>query len=148
MDVLYDELEDALGYRFQSRALLVRATTRLAAAKEEGLGDGSTMDGLATLGDAALDVVVLEHLLGGGVETKGELSLAKVNLVNMTVLRRLAESFDLYRYVKWGKGESRQEIWQSGRVLAECMEAICGAAYLDGGAAAVLRILVHLEFFP
>ncbi|MFA5396471.1 MAG: ribonuclease III family protein [Methanomicrobiales archaeon] len=148
MDVLYEELENALGYRFQDRTLLVRAITRLAAAKEEGLGDGSTMDALATLGDAALDVVVLEYLLGRGVETKGELSLAKVNLVNMTVLRRLAESFDLQQYVKWGKGESGQKIWQSGRVLAECMEAICGAAYLDGGSAAVLGILVHLGFFP
>jgi len=147
MNSLYSELEDALGYRFRDRALLVRAMTRLAAAKEEEQGDDRSMDALATLGDAVIDVVVLEHLIAGGMESKGELSLTKMNLVNMTVLRRLAESFDLHQYVIWGKGESGQEIWRSGRVLAECMEAVCGAAYLDGGTEAVQRILVHLGFF-
>ncbi|WFN34086.1 ribonuclease III [Methanogenium sp. S4BF] len=148
MNLLYDELEDALGYRFRDRALLVRATNRLAAAKEDGCGDGSAMDGLATLGDAVIDVVVLEHLIAGGMESKGELSVTKMNMVNMTVLRRLAESIELHRYVTWGKGESGQEIWRSGRVLAECMEAVCGAAYLDGGTTAVQRVLAHLGFFP
>jgi ribonuclease-3 len=147
MNSRYNELEDALGYQFRDRALISRAMTRLAAAKEEGKGDGCSMDALATLGDAAIDVVVLEHLIAGGIESKGELSLTKVNMVNMTVLRRLAESFGLHRYVTWGKGESGQEIWRSGRVLAECMEAVCGAAYLDGGTEAVHRILVNLGFF-
>ncbi|WP_460006415.1 ribonuclease III domain-containing protein [Methanogenium cariaci] len=147
MNSLYNELETALGYRFCDRALLVRALTRLAAAKEDGQGDGNAMDGLATLGDAAIDVVVLEHLIAGGMESKGELSLTKMNMVNMTVLRRLAESFGLHQYVTWGKGEYGQEIWRSGRVLAECMEAVCGAAYLDGGVDAVQKILVHLGFF-
>ncbi len=147
MNPQYDELEVALGYQFRDYALLTRAMTRLAAAKEDGRGDGSAMDGLATLGDAVIDVVVLEHLIAGGMVSKGELSLTKMNLVNMTVLRRLAESIDLQEYVTWGKGESGQEIWRSGRVLAECMEAVCGAAYLDGGTEAVQRILVHLSFF-
>jgi len=147
MNPLYDELEDALGYRFQDRTLLSRAMTRLAAAKEENCDDDRSMDALATLGDAAIDVVVLEHLIAGGMESKGELSRNKMNMVNMTVLRQFAESFDLHRYVTWGKGESKQGIWQSGRVLAECMEAVCGAAYLDGGITAVRTILVHLGFF-
>lgn len=147
MNPLYDDLEGALGYRFCDQTLLSRAMTRLAAAKEEDCNDERSMDALATLGDAAIDVVVLEHLIAGGMESKGELSVTKMNMVNMTVLRRLAESFDLHRYVTWGKGESKQEIWRSGRVLAECMEAVCGAAYLDGGIPAVRTILMHLGFF-
>ncbi|MDE4908391.1 ribonuclease III [Methanogenium marinum] len=147
MNPLYNELEDSLGYRFGDRALLGRAMTRFAAAKEEGQGDDHSMDALATLGDAVIDVVVLEHLIAGGMESKGELSLTKMNMVNMTVLRRLAESISLDQYVTWGKGESGQEIWRSGRVLAECMEAVCGAAYLDGGTEAVRKILIHLAFF-
>ena len=147
MNPLYRELEDALGYNFEDYALLTRAITRFAAAKEDGQGNGCSMDALATLGDAVIDVVVLEHLIADGMESKGELSLTKMNMVNMTVLRRLAESIDLQRYVKWGQGEYGQEIWRSGRVLAECMEAVCGAAYLEGGTAAVQRILVHLGFF-
>lgn len=147
MNPLYNELEDALGYHFQDRALLTRAMTRLAAAKEVDSDDDRSMDALATLGDAAIDVVVLDHLIAGGMESKGDLSVTKMNMVNMTVLRQLAESFDLQRYVTWGKGESKQGIWRSGRVLAECMEAVCGAAYIDGGMAAVQSILVNLGFF-
>lgn len=147
MNSLYTELEYALGYHFRDRSLLIRAMTRLAAAKEVDCDEDRSMDSLATLGDAAIDVVVLEHLIAEGMESKGELSVAKMNMVNMTVLRQLAESFDLHQYVTWGKGESKQEIWRSGRVLAECMEAVCGAAYLDGGIAGVRTILVHLGFF-
>jgi len=52
-----------------------------------------------------------------------------------------AESLDLASYVRWGKGERRQEIWTSGRVLAECYEALIGALYLDLGISAVKRVL-------
>jgi len=62
----------------------------------------------------------------------------------MTRLRSLAEDLDLEGYVRWGKGEAAQAVWTSGRVLAECLEALVGAVYLDGGmnaAAGVLRRL-------
>jgi ribonuclease III len=68
----------------------------------------------------------------------------KVNLVNMTRLRSLAEDLDLEGYVRWGKGEAVQAVWTSGRVLAECLEALVGAVYLDGGMSAAAGVLRRL----
>jgi len=135
------ELEDRIGYRFQNPELLDRALTRLAYSLENDLPGGFHMDALATLGDAAIDLAVLESLIESGIHDKGELSVAKSDSVNMTVLRKAAEDIGLFRYVKWGRGEESQHIWTSGRVMAECIEAVAGAVYLDGGISSVEEIL-------
>jgi ribonuclease-3 len=62
----------------------------------------------------------------------------------MTVLRQLAERMNVEDYVFWGKGEEAQAVWTSGRVLAECMEALIGAVYLDGGTGAAERVLKEI----
>jgi len=137
-------VEERIGYTFQDRSLLERALTRLAYTLEAGLPPEAHMDALATLGDAVINVVVVEAVVMGGAHDKGAISNRKMNLVNMTRLRGLAEDLDLEEYVRWGKGEAAQAVWTSGRVLAECMEALIGAVYLDGGmdaAAGVLRRL-------
>jgi ribonuclease-3 len=128
-----DILEEKTGYRFVNRNLLEKALTRFAFGKENNLPDGWNMDHLATLGDAAIDLVVIEHLINSGITEKGKISVTKTNIVNMSVLRKLAEELELKDFVLWGKGEEIQHVWTSGRVLAECMEAFAGAVYLDGG---------------
>jgi len=142
-----DGLEEIIGYTFQDRGLLRRALTRRARIQEEDAPDsGRHMDALATLGDAVIDTAVLESLFAAGVSDKGEISVAKMNMVNMSSLRGLAESTRLVDFVLWGKGERHQHVWTSGRVLAECMEALCGAVYLDGGMDAVKNVLENLSF--
>jgi ribonuclease-3 len=140
-------LEARLGYTFQDLGLLERALTRLAYALETGLPPGAHMDALATLGDAVINVAVIQTLIGHGVHEKGAISTRKMNLVNMTVLRRLAEQLGLEVFVRWGKGEASQAVWTSGRVLAESMEAMIGAVYLDGGIDAAAGVLRHIGFF-
>jgi len=140
-------LEETIGYTFRDRDLLRRALTRRARAQEEDCPDsGRHMDALATLGDAVIDTVVLESLYISGISGKGDISVAKMDMVNMSSLRRLAESIGLADHVLWGKGEQQQHVWTSGRVLAECMEALCGAVYLDGGIGAVKKVLERLSF--
>ena len=151
MDVKAEEdqgrLEEVIGYTFRDPALLRRALTRRARVQEdENPDDEGHMDALATLGDAVIDTVVLESLYAAGIADKGEMSVAKMNRVNMSSLRQLAESIGLSDYVLWGKGERHQHVWTSGRVLAECMEALCGAVYLDGGIVAVRNVLKRLLF--
>ena len=136
-----DELEEIIGYRFKDPDLLIRALTRLAYSLENDLPEGFHMDALATLGDAVIDVIVLESLMKSGLYNKGELSVAKSDIVNMTRLRKAAESIGLFRYVHWGKGELTGHIWTSGRVMAELCESVAGAVYLDGGIGAVDKIL-------
>lgn len=138
------EIEERIGYTFQDRSLLERALTRLAYSLETGLPPETHMDALATLGDAVIDVVVVEAVVVGGAHDKGAISNLKMNLVNMTRLRGLAEDLSLEDYVRWGKGEATQAVWTSGRVLAECMEALIGAIYLDGGIEAAAGVLRRL----
>ncbi len=88
----------------------------------------------------AEDIGLPEYMRWG----KGEITRKKIDLVNMTVVRRLAEDIGLPEYMRWGKGEIRMQIWTSGRVSAECFEALMGAAYLDGGVEASAAILDHL----
>jgi len=137
-------IEARIGYVFQDWALLLRALTRLAYTLETGLPPGAHMDALATLGDAVINVVVVEALVAEGAHDKGAITNRKVNLVNMTRLRSLAEGLDLEGYVRWGKGEAAQAVWTSGRVLAECLEALVGAVYLDGGMSAAAGVLRRL----
>lgn len=135
----------ALGYTFVNPSLLEDALTRVAYARETGLDLRHTMDRYAVLGDAVLDVAIVEDLLEAGEHDKGDITQKKINSVNMTVFRRIAESIRLPEYVHWGKGELRMRIWESGRVSAECFEAVVGAAYLDGGMDAV-KIIAKTVF--
>jgi len=130
-----------LGYSFTDSSLLEDALTRVAYALENNLELTHTMDRYAVLGDAVLDVAIVEQLLETGEHDKGDITQKKINLVNMTIFRRIAEFLHLPDYVRWGKGELRMRIWESGRVSAECFEAVVGAAYLDGGMAAVKSIV-------
>jgi dsRNA-specific ribonuclease len=141
---LFQKLID---YRFNDELILRRALTRLAYAKENSLPEDDYMDAYATLGDAVIDVVVIERLVIVNKDhDKGVITTKKTDLVNMTRLRNLASGLGLQNYVLWGKGEKQQHIWTSGRVLAESVESICGAMYLDGGIAAVREFLEKLDF--
>lgn len=143
-----EQLEGVTGYRFRDKSLLLRALTRLAYAKEQGLPDGSHLDAFATLGDAVIELVILTRLVKGGENEKGAVSIKKMDYVNMSVLRDAAEKIQLEHYVRWGKGEAGMHVWTSGRVLAECMEAFAGAVYLDGGLDAAEKVLDRLSLLP
>ncbi|MCT8336037.1 ribonuclease III [Methanoculleus sp. Afa-1] len=138
------EIEERIGYAFRERSLLLRALTRLAYTLEAGLPPDAHMDALATLGDAVINVAVVEAVVATGAHDKGAITNRKMNLVNMSRLRSLAEDLDLADHVRWGKGEAAQRVWTSGRVLAECLEALIGAVYLDGGMEAAAGVLRRL----
>ena len=140
-------LQAVIKYQFNDIRLLERALTRYARSKEQDLGADAHMDALATLGDAVIELVVLDALVHAGITEKGEISKMKMNCVNMSVLRTLAERISLQEFVYWGKGEIHMQIWTSGRVLAECMEAVIGAVYLDGGVPGARNVLQNCGFF-
>lgn len=141
MKLTYEELYDKIGYRFVSEEYLRQAMTRTAFARENEMPMEKTMDSLAVLGDAVLDLIVIQKLMDDGEYEKGEITRKKIDLVNMSVVRGFAESIGLPDYMMWGKGEIRMQIWTSGRVSAECFEALMGAAFLDGGLEATQMIL-------
>ncbi len=142
------QLEMDLNHHFSKRDLLIRALTRYAYALEHEMPSSAHMDALATLGDAVIDLVVLAHLLQSGETEKGVLSTKKRDLVNMSALRDIGAALRLEEYVFWGRGEIIQHVWTSGRVLAECLEAVIGAIYLDSDLHACRDVLVGLDLIP
>lgn len=140
-----EELEKKIGYGFRDKGLLRRALTRRSFAKEHDLSGDDHMDAMATLGDAVLDVLILSRLIERGGYDKGLLSTDKMDIVNMTRLRQHAEDLMLENFVRWGKGEAANHVWTSGRVLAECLESLVGAVYLDADLEKVRGFLIAIS---
>ena len=116
-----------LGYYFRDTNLLERAL------RHRSLGKKSN-ERLEFLGDAILDFIVAEELFRRYPDTKeGDLSRMRASLVNGEVLAELADKLGLWSELKFGNGEVTAQGHKSHYILADAMEAIIGAIYLDSG---------------
>lgn len=139
----YQELFDKIGCTIEE-TLLEQALCRTAYARENAVPLSRTMDYLAVLGDAVIEISVIQSIIDAGITDKGDITRQKIDKVNMSVLRKIAEDIDLPSLVHWGKGELGMHIWTSGRVSAECFEALMGAVYLDSGLDTARKVLNRL----
>lgn len=139
-------LEISLGYRFSDNRLLERAITRRAYANDHHLPDNSNQDALAVLGDAVISTVVLKNLLNMRVDDKGEITEQKKGQIRGSQLTEVARRMNLQREIKWGNGEIRQEAWSKDKPLGECLEAIIGAVFLDGGLDCCESVMRYIHF--
>jgi ribonuclease-3 len=146
-------LEQRIGYSFEDRSLLARALTTVSKANEkrkdgEQLPYDENQEALATLGDGAIRLLVVEWLiLEKHMNKKGSISKVTGDLVSRTHLGLLAEKLALEEFVLWGEGEFIREEWhRSTKMLAECLEALVGAVFLDGGIESCREILIHVGF--
>lgn len=120
-------LEEKLGYRFADEQLLRMALTHRSA-------PGSNNERLEFLGDAILDVVVSEVIYRLRPEaSEGVMSRIRASLVKDPALARLATSIDLGEHLVLGPGERRTGGHHRQSILADALEAIFGAVYLDSG---------------
>jgi ribonuclease-3 len=120
-------LEEKLGYRFSDEQLLRMALTHRSA-------PGSNNERLEFLGDAILDVVVSEVIYRLRPEaSEGVMSRIRASLVKDPALARLATSIDLGEHLVLGPGERRTGGHHRQSILADALEAIFGAVYLDSG---------------
>jgi ribonuclease-3 len=125
-------LEARLGHRFADRGLLSRALTHRSSSQEGG--EGVSYERLEFLGDAVLGVLAAEWLyrrLAG--EDEGELSKAKSYLVSEPVLASHARELGLGPLLRLGVGEERSGGRDKPSLLADALEALIGALYLEGG---------------
>jgi ribonuclease-3 len=140
-----DELERRLGYEFSRKDLLEQALTHGSRAHELGDLSGSN-ERLEFLGDAVLDLLISESLMKINRDAdEGALSRSRSELVNAAALARRARSLDLGRWIRLGKSEERSGGREKESILANALEAVFGALYLDGGLEPV-RVLVAREF--
>jgi ribonuclease-3 len=136
-------LEKRIGYRFRRPELLQLALTHRSRANEEGRDEH--YERLEFLGDAVLGLVAAEWLyLGHPDLPEGELSKMKAQLVSRTALAQHAQALDLGASLRLGVGEERSGGRTKPSLLADSLEAVLGAIYLDGGLAAASRVIEAL----
>ena len=128
-----------LGYRFRDPALLEAALTHRSASRKN-------YERLEFLGDAVLNFVVAELAFAGFPEApEGDLSRYRAAIVSAPSLAEVAGALDLGDQLRLGSGELKSGGFRRDSILADCLEAIFGAIYLDGGlepAIAVIRGLL------
>ncbi len=136
MSVNLDELQHRLQYRFQDPGLLRRALTHRSFAIDHN-------ERLEFLGDAVLGACVAELLFERLSDLpEGDLSRVRANLVRQETLFSLATKLGLSDCLQLGEGEIRSGGKKRPSILADALEALIGAIYLDGGHAAA-RTLVR-----
>jgi ribonuclease-3 len=136
-------LERRLGHRFRDPALLQRALTHASFANEHP--PATHNEALALLGDAALALVVAEHLLAEDPEAPvGVLTPRRAALVSGANLARWAADLELGPRLRLGRGEEATGGRARESILATTLEAVLGAVYLDDGLDAVRRIVARL----
>src|SRR5690606_7813598 len=131
-------LERALGYTFQSAALLEQALTHRS-------HSGRHNERLEFLGDAVLNFVVAALLFKRFARLdEGDLSRLRANLVKQAALADIASRLTLSNYLRLGEGELKSGGFRRPSILADALEAIFGAIYLDGGFAAAEDVISRL----
>jgi ribonuclease III len=133
-------LERRLGYRFLDRELLERALTHASYAHEHP--PAPDHDRLAFLGDAALSLVVAEHVASREPEAPvGVLTPRRAELVAGPRLARWALDLELPALLRLGRGEDQSGGRARESILATTLEAVLGAIYLEGGLEAVRAVI-------
>ena len=127
----YTPLEKKLNYTFKNKALLETALTHKTYAfeAEEPIDYNERLE---FLGDSILNFVVSKELYKkNNYFSEGELTRRRAQLVNNVLLAKKALSFDLGDYIHLGKGATMQNVEKNKRNLANTLEAIIGAIYID-----------------
>lgn len=139
-----DELESEIGYRFQDRSLFLRALTHKSRIYEKnppGTGQNDN-EQLEFLGDAILGFVISEYLIRRFPgHPEGRLSKLKAHLVSATRLFEVAQNLNLGDHLILGRGEEMSGGREKRALLADAIEAIIAAVYLDGGMEAARRFV-------
>lgn len=137
------ELERRLGYRFRAPSLLEEALTHASFANEHPPAADHAR--LAFLGDAALGLVVADHVIAADpAAAVGELTARRAELVTGRHLARWAVELELGALLRLGRGEDQSGGRTRDSILAAALEAVLGAIYREGGLDEVRRVLGRL----
>lgn len=122
-----DRLASALGHTFSQDGLLRQALTHRSFGSPHN-------ERLEFLGDSVLNCVIATILFRRyGSLKEGELSRQRANLVRQESLAQIAQSLDLGNHLRLGEGELKSGGFRRPSILADGLEAIFGAIYLDAG---------------
>lgn len=137
------ELEKKLNYTFRNPALLEEALSHSSYANEHRSGHLNSNERLEFLGDSVLGFVTAEFLFLQHPDLpEGDLTRIRAALVCEQSLYEVARKLDLGSYLKLGRGEEAGGGRERTSILADAMEAVFAAVYLDGGITAA-SALIH-----
>jgi ribonuclease-3 len=132
VDAAVEALDRALGVAFEDPELRLAALTHRSYAFEQSLS--VTNERLEFLGDSVLGVVVTDMAYRAYPEmSEGMLAKLRAAIVNMIALADVARSLGLGEIVLLGKGEEQSGGRDKASILADALEAVFGAVYLDRG---------------
>ena len=142
MSTSAEGIQKIIGYRFESEELLDRALTHRSAA-------GPNNERLEFLGDSVLGLLVAADLFRRFPHSdEGSLTRCRARLVRQETLATVARKIDLGGVIILGEGAARSGGADRSSILADVMEAVIGAVYVDGGlgsAEAVVESLFREE---
>ena len=134
------KLENLIGHRFADAGLLQRAVTHRSWAYENLPGEPDEKireaenESMEFVGDSVLGLVIAEKLYQKNPHlNEGDLTLMKHHLVSTATLARIAEGLDLGEFVRVGRGEEKTGGRKKQALLANTLEAVIAAVFLDGG---------------
>ena len=138
------KFQRTLRYQFKDIRLLEEALRHSSYVNEQLDPEMRDNERMEFLGDAVLNLVVGHLLMKTYPQMhEGELSRIRANLVNETQLAGIARTLDLGSYLLLGKGEIQSNGREKNSLLANALEAVIAAVYLDNGFEAAATLLEH-----
>lgn len=135
-------LKKELGYTFKDARLLEQAVTHRSAAKEH-------YERLEFLGDSVLGMVISRELYDRFPEaTEGELTRLRSQIVKGETLATLSKNLGLGEYIIFGPGEIKSGSHRRASILADILESIIGAIYIDADIQTVEAVILRLLAEP
>ena len=131
------DLEAAIGYKFKNITLLQNALTHSSYANEHWHDSLKSNERLEFLGDSVLGMLVAEYLYKTFPDRlEGDLTRMRADMVCEKSLARIAEALELGKYLLLGNGEEQSGGRTRSSILADGVESVLAACFLDGGMAA------------
>ena len=140
----YQELEEKIGYTFNDKKLLETALTHSSYGNEHDVDYNERME---FLGDAVLELAMSKKLYDMIDLDEGVLTKTRAKAVCEAALDLYASKINFNEYLRLGKGEEQTGGRNRSAIIADALEALLGAIYLDGGFAEAQKV-VNTLFIP
>jgi ribonuclease-3 len=138
-------LETSLGYRFKDPALLIESLTHKSIHHEDSHRAPNHNERLEFLGDAVLSLIIAEALFTkDSAFNEAQMSKMKSYLVKEGVLYEIAKRLEIGNYLRLGKGEDSTGGRNKKSILADAVEAIIGAVFIDSSYEEAKKVVLRL----
>jgi ribonuclease-3 len=138
-------LENTIRYAFENKDILLEALTHKSFSNEQNDPSARDNERLEFLGDAVLGVVVSHYVFRTFPKlSEGELTRIRSEVVSEKGLAVIGKGLDLGKFMRLGRGEERSGGRRKSSLLANTMEALIGAVFIDSGFENVRRVIENL----